>query len=131
MAWLFIDTATAGEFRCGTVDVHASRIRTVKGRVRGLLVMLDRLFPKKDLSRLDGICVVHGPGSFSSVRGGVLVANLLARLFRKLLVGVSVDEANDLGRLAANLGTKRLSPSAYVMPTYDQEPNITMSSCPR
>jgi len=131
MAWLFIDTTRPEQFRYGLIAPDATRVRSVRKRVRTLLVELQRNAPVSTLMRCQGICVVHGPGSFSSVRGGVLVANLLARLLRKPLVGVSREESEDLNQLVTDLDAGQKETSAYVMPTYDAEPNITISSCPR
>ena len=69
---------------------------------------------------------MHGPGAFSAVRGGVIVANLLARLLKKPLVGVHAADAEDLKMLAGRLESGRLAASSYVMPTYVSEPNITV-----
>lgn len=78
------------------------------------------------LEACEGICVVAGPGSFSSIRIGVLYANLLSRLLRLQLVGVSVEEAADRNALVERLKTHAPSPSVYVAPVYDMEPNITI-----
>ena len=130
MSWLFIDTTRPDAFRYGLLSTKTSRVFVMKGRSRGLLPAIDRRYDQVDLKKLKGICVVHGPGSFSAVRGGVIVANLLARLLRKPLVGVDCTEATDLETLAKNLEAGKKSASSYVMPTYDAEPNITMSACP-
>jgi tRNA A37 threonylcarbamoyladenosine modification protein TsaB len=129
MAWLFIDTARPSHFRFGTLSSAKPRITTVSGRAGRLLPSLNRAYGIAGLRSVEGVCVVHGPGSFSSVRGGVLVANLLARLLRKPLVGVDRMGAEDLGRLTANLMGGDMPAVSYVMPTYDAEPNITVSSC--
>lgn len=70
--------------------------------------------------------MVAGPGSFSAVRAGVLQANLIARLLKLPLVGVTVDEAGDLEALHRELRDPRLKLAVpYVAPIYDKEPNIT------
>ncbi len=127
MSWLFLDSSRPDAFRIGTFGPGRVSVKTVCGRSHKLLPALERLIrTPQALGDSDGICVVHGPGSFSSVRGGVLAANLLARHFRKPLVGVSVSDAEDLPRLADALVSNRLAPSSYVMPTYTAEPNITV-----
>jgi len=80
----------------------------------------------RELGRVEGICVVEGPGAFSSVRGGVLSANVLARLLKKPLVGIHVVESEDLQALSRNLEAGRHSPTSRVLPTYTSEPNITV-----
>ena len=78
------------------------------------------------LEACEGICVVAGPGSFSSIRVGVLYANLLSRLLRLQLVGVSVEDATDRSALVERLKNHAPSPNVYVAPVYDMEPNITV-----
>lgn len=124
MAWLFIDTTRADQFRVGYLVPKIS-LKTIQGRAHGLLPAIMRL-PK---TKIDGVCVVQGPGSFSAVRTGTLIANLLARLWKKPLVGVSVEEASDLSVLSERLSKKGVKSSAYVAPVYDAEPNITVKVC--
>jgi tRNA A37 threonylcarbamoyladenosine modification protein TsaB len=112
--WLFIDTHVLGTYRLGFVDQHHEDIQSFSGRAHELLGQLDRLCP--DTSLITGICVVDGPGTFSSIRTGVLYANLLARLLSVPLTSIHAGE--------------RFSPldvvsRSYVAPIYDSEPNIT------
>jgi len=130
MAWLFIDSAMPNEIRVGTLAPGRVSLRTLHARVRALLVEIRRRYSVADLRKMEGICVVHGPGSFSAVRGGVLAANILARMLRLPLVGVSRAEAENLDQLIADLSAGRLETSSYVMPTYDAEPNITIACHP-
>jgi hypothetical protein len=123
-AWLFIDTSVAGVCRVGVLDGLRVHVREVTGR-SGVLLPAIATFGRS-LSALRGVCVVSGPGSFSSVRAGVLIANLFARVRRLPLVGVTVREADDLSRLSERLGAGDLSPVSFVEPVYDAEPNITL-----
>lgn len=124
MTWLFIDTSRADQFRVGSLGAKIS-VKTIQGRAQGLLPAIMRL-PKM---KVDGVCVVQGPGSFSAVRTGTLIANLLSRLWKKPLVGVSVEESADLSMLFERLSKKGVKSSAYVAPVYDAEPNITVKVC--
>lgn len=126
MSWLFIDTSRPDRFRFGALASADAKIATVHGRSNRLLPALSRRFSFSELRALHGICVVHGPGAFSSVRGGVLAANLLSRLLKMPLVGVHADDADDLKTLASRLESGRIAPGSYVMPTYISEPNITV-----
>ncbi len=126
MAWLFIDSAEPQKFRLGLLDGDSVKIWEHAGRSHEILGQLAKHVPYKILKNTSGICVVSGPGSFTAIRTGVLIANLLARLFKKLLVGVSVQEAQDLKILSARLAAGKISPSVYVKPEYDTEPNITL-----
>jgi hypothetical protein len=54
---------------------------------------------------------------------------LLARLWRVPLIGVTVDDAQDLPALARRLAAEHSRGAAYVAPIYDAEPNITIRVC--
>lgn len=120
MAWLFIDTHAPEAFRWGFLD-QTPRVETKQGRAHDLLAELPSVNNLK--TQIHGIVVVSGPGTFTAVRTGVLVANVLARTLRLPLVGVSVAEANDLMALFRSLGGRPAV--TYVAPVYDREPNIT------
>lgn len=128
MSWVFIDTTIAGTCRFGVLAEHGTGIRTVAARSGSLLPLLSSKVGLSALKNTDGICVVSGPGSFSSVRGGVLIANLLSRLLKKPLVGVSVVEARDLGALFEQLRKRDILSQPFVAPIYDAEPNITVKT---
>ncbi len=123
MAWLFIDTHESGQVRAAWLDGGKVVKRQEKeGRAAILLPLI-----AKDLEKmkLNGVCIVAGPGSFSAVRGGVLDANLIARLKGIPLVPVEVSAWHDLEGLAARIQAGEISTADYVAPIYDQEPNIT------
>lgn len=130
MSWLFIDSADSARARIGLLTIPRVRVWSVRGRSRGLLRALAMRVPLSAMRAVDGVCVVHGPGSFSSVRGGVMIANLLARLLQKPLVGVHRAQAENLTALAKRLASHAVPVSVYVMPTYATEPHITISPCP-
>ncbi len=124
MPWLFLDTHTLLQSRVGLLASGVRpRLRAVVGRPSRLLHALDRLGVRPQAC--EGVCVVAGPGSFSAVRTGVLYANLLARLWHKPLVGVRVEDAQDLPALAHGLVAGTYPAVSYVAPLYDAEPNIT------
>jgi len=129
MAWLFIDSAKPDTFRFGVLDEKGKGVRSNVGRSHALLTAIARHVPRRSLDRVQGICVVQGPGSFTAVRTGVLVANILSRQLQKPLVAVSSEQAEDLASLATLLATGSLMPSATVLPVYDAEPNITVKTC--
>lgn len=121
--WLFLDTHKPGFSRFAWLE-KGKPVRTVSidGRASALLPRLAKSWVK----HIAGVCVVAGPGSFSSVRAGVLQANLISRLLNVPLVGVTVDQVHDLPVLAARLMSGHIAAAAYVAPIYDQEPNITI-----
>lgn len=124
MAWLFIDTHEQGRVRLAWLDAGRVEKRVEKeGRASVLLPLIAKDLEKKKLS---GVAVVAGPGSFSAVRGGVLDANLIARLKGIPLVPVEPSAWHDLEGLASRIQSGEISTSDYVAPMYDQEPNITL-----
>lgn len=129
MTWLFLDTHAPGKSRFALFEhKHVPQITNIEGHVTGLLPQLAKTLGKKGIKKIEGVCVVAGPGSFSSVRAGVLEANLIARVLKKPLIGVTVDEAHDLPVLSHRLLASEADHRAteYVAPIYDKEPNITL-----
>jgi len=128
MDWLFIETTKPGEFRLGLLGPKVVMLKTYKGKSNSVLTKLTSLVERTALGSLGGICVVSGPGSFTSVRTGVLIANILARKLKTPHVGIKAEQANDISELRTKLGQGKLKESAYVKPVYDAEPNITLPS---
>lgn len=60
----------------------------------GLFFAIDRLFKEAGIkpSNLEGVVVMKGPGSFTSVRVGVAVANPFAHQLKIPIVGLTTDE---------------------------------------
>jgi hypothetical protein len=128
MSWFFIDTHVRGQVRLAELPISgAIRERTAQGR-RSPVVAAASFFSSASRRRATGVCVVQGPGPFSAIRSGVLCANILSRVLRIPLVGVSVDESQDLAALRDALGASRFAPQSYVAPVYDAEPNIGKAS---
>ncbi len=126
MSWFFLDTSARGVVRLALLP-RAGRIRSrmVRRARPNAVVECAAFLALTERKKLSGVCVVAGPGSFSAVRSGVLVANLLARVRGVPLVGVSVAEASLLPALRDRLASGELATMPYVAPVYDQEPNIT------
>jgi hypothetical protein len=128
MSWLFIDTSERMRIRLAMIPSQGKiRQREILGR-RPIVTMLASFIKAESIPSLDGIVVISGPGSFSAVRSGVLVANLLARMYHVPLYGVRVEDVRELEGLRDSLIANRLKPVSYVAPIYDQEPNITCPS---
>jgi len=125
MPYLFIDTSERMRIRLAMIPLHGKiRRREVLGR-HSIVAILASFMNAATIPSLDGMIVVSGPGSFSAVRSGVLVANLLGRMYHVPLYGVRVEDARDLEGLRNTIAVKKLKASAYVAPIYDAEPNIT------
>lgn len=124
--WLFIESVMPDRFRTGSLGQGTIKVEETAGRSNAMLPKIAEIFSVEDLQQLTGVCVVQGPGSFTAVRTGVLIANLLARMFHKPLVGISADETQDLNSLAASLEAGNLCSVDYIAPQYSAEPNITL-----
>ena len=123
---LFIDTHKRELIRFASwKENDPIRVSECRGLREPLLSRLSEFIPQKSLNHLTGICVVEGPGAFSAVRSGVLVANLLSRLYHIPLYGVSARDAEDLEALRERIVSHQLPSRSYVAPVYDAEPNIT------
>ena len=124
--WFFIDTSARGVVRLALLP-RTGRIwsRTLRRLRPNAVVASASFLTPADRKALSGVCVVAGPGSFSAVRSGVLLANMLSRVSSLPLMGISVVEASDLSALRARLVEGNIRPAPYVAPVYDAEPNIT------
>lgn len=96
-----------------------------------LLPLIDSLFKENKimLKDLKAIFVVVGPGSFTSLRIGITVANTLAFSLNIPVIGFKSVEFTGLRNIIKN-GEKRLAmkrKSAFVFPNYGLKPNITKS----
>jgi tRNA A37 threonylcarbamoyladenosine modification protein TsaB len=124
--FLFIDTHKRDLIRFASwKEIGPIRVSEYTGLREPLLSRISEFIPRASLAEITGICVVEGPGTFSAVRGGVLVANLLSRLYHIPLYGVLKDDAQDLEVLRRRIASKQITSRSYVAPVYDQEPNIT------
>lgn len=89
----------------------------------GLLAHIETLIKKQSagFSDLAGTIVYEGPGSFTSLRIGLTVANTMAYAQNIPIVGTTGDDWIKLG--LSKLKTAK--PGDYVMPQYGAEANIT------
>ena len=101
------------------------RERTLEGARGKVVALLASFAPRTRIRAMSGICVVAGPGPFSAIRSGVLVANILSRVYHMPLYGVSTEEGKNLDILRDRLNRGVIPASPYVAPVYDAEPNIT------
>lgn len=107
-------------------------------KIKGKFSQSEKLLPAIDVlikdnkagGKLKGVGVVTGPGGFTSVRIGVAVANALSYGFKIPVVGLRKDQFDGNNDLVAKVLKLQKSAKSgkLVMPYYDREPNITMSS---
>lgn len=95
-----------------------------------LLFEIDKLIQK---NKLKNIIVVSGPGAFSGLRIGIATANALAYALKIPVVGVELKKSwlklkpQDLVEKVWKQGIEKLQNhkvNDFVLPYYDQEPNI-------
>ncbi len=103
MTYLFIESVLPAEFRVGLLRDDVPHVRIIVKRSHAIL--MEVMKELKKVKKIDGIIVVKGPGSFTAIRTGVLIANVLARILRVPLNGAS---------------------AGMVLPEYISEPNITL-----
>ncbi|MFZ6015872.1 MAG: hypothetical protein ACOYUZ_06005 [Patescibacteria group bacterium] len=126
MSWFFIDTHSREQSRFGWLNKDSANLFSITGRTVNLVAEMSKKIRLKDLRNADGICIVKGPGSFSSIRAGVLIANLLSRIYKLDLLPVSPGHTDSFVELIKCLENGKIKKAVYVDPIYDQEPNITL-----
>lgn len=112
--------------------LNSLNIKAKRGQKDLLLRAIDRLLAKNKakLKNLKGIIVVTGPGSFTGLRVGIVVANTLGQTLNIPVTGVKLADFGKLSDLA-ELGKQRLKRAKKgeaVLPFYNKEPNITKPS---
>ncbi len=140
MRLFFIDTHETGHFSFGWLRPDAvqrtlsgggsarragenARVWDYEGRTGNFFYQITKHVKLDQLKKADCICVVKGPGSFSSIRAGVLVANLLARALKLKLYSLPAGQDK-----ISDADFKHMKPQVFVAPEYDREPNITFKA---
>ena len=95
-----------------------------------LLPEIGKLFKKYDNKTIKGIIVVSGPGSFTSLRIGITVANTLSWALNIPICAVKLNEFNNSDELIkmGNQKLKKIKGKNIIYPFYGQEPNITIKN---
>lgn len=125
MNYLFIEAIDPKSFRVGILGLKKQTIRVVEKRSHAILAEVIKITAKK---KIDGVCVVSGPGSFTTVRTGVLIANVYARFMHIPLYSVDATRAMDLLETYAAIRAGTIVLSSFVAPRYSSEPNITLKT---
>lgn len=108
------------------VNEKTGRPKEIPVKPGQLMAVFAKRIDKKKLESAEGIILVSGPGPFSSIRAGVLIANLTSRIFKLPLYEVRSPLAKTFSEITSDIHGGRLKPSDYVSPIYDAEANITM-----
>ncbi len=125
MNWFFINTHERNLAVLGFLADNNNSIKKYKVKPGALMKVFNKNFTKQDIAKAEGIILVTGPGSFSAIRAGVLIGNLLARIYQKPLYAISNKDSCDLPRLISRIQKSKLAPTNYAEPVYDAKPNIT------
>ena len=136
MIIFFLDTSSSSNLHVAICDgktVLYEKNIIIKNRHSDVLIpKIQQIFQNKKsiikkLKRVRCIAVIKGPGPFSAVRSGVVVANALSYALNIPVVGVKKrsesyqlrDYINDIKKI------KRMRQRQFVHPYYGMEPNIT------
>lgn len=126
MVWLFIDTRNRDDARIAWIPKEGKIVaRNAPGRGAAALRAVEKDWDNHAAS-LKGIIVVSGPGSFSSIRTGVLYANLFSRFLGLPMYEMRGEHEIDLETIRRLAVSGELQKKSYIEPVYDREPNITV-----
>ena len=126
--YLIINTAKQNEILTAVYNGHKifqERLKVEFHESEKLLPMVDKVLKKSkvNLKDLKKILVIAGPGSFTSLRIGIAVANTLAFSLKIPVVSFKTDEFKGVKDLIKKAEKQRGGERA--VPFYGQEPNIT------
>lgn len=135
---LIIHTLDQAKIHLALVDLKGAVLKTLHKGVTGrqtemVTPAIDQLFKraKVKLAALEGIIVASGPGGFTAVRSGVVVANALGFALGIPVVGVEgkfagVDDMLVSDRFSSALTQlKRTRKPTQARPSYGAQPNIS------
>lgn len=128
--YLYINTSEQGKIKIALfngkgMSASMSKAGTVK-LTEKLVFFITQLLNKQKITfkKLKGIVVVTGPGSFTSVRIGCVIANTLAQVLKIGIYGAHADKLNSDQLILKAI--PKIKKSKFAIPFYDREPNITI-----
>lgn len=137
--YLFLDTTEKDFLRLAIFDengimVKKKKIKKQTRKIKNILPLINSSLKNLDINPcfLRGILTVVGPGSFSAVRSGVVIANAFRLACDISLIGIVVQE----GYVVEEVIQKNLSKmnqwskrkNFLLKPFYAKEPNVTTVS---
>lgn len=135
---LVVQTNVPGRLGVWAIDdsgqVRAQVLRTV--RYHGseqLLSLVDQVLRTARIQprRLSRLVVIRGPGPFTAVRTGLVVANTLGWLWRIPVRGIVRNEFLQPKDMLALVKRSQQYRFQLARPWYGREPNITLPARPR
>lgn len=107
-------------------DSELIRLEEYETPPEGYLKKLDDFFKDVRFSELNGICVVSGPGSFTSTRIILTIANTLHFVHGLALYVLENPDHLDPRELVTQKGIgKPINTEAFAHAAYDRPPHIT------
>ena len=108
------------------------KIKAVYQQSEKLLKEIDKIIvgTGRDLSKINGIIVVIGPGSFTALRIGITTANAMAWSLNIPILGIENKGGLD-DKVLIDKNFKRIlnkDKFRQVLPKYGREPNVTVNN---
>ena len=115
--YLLLDTITGSPLtRLVAVDAAGKSVSEARSKGRSLFLILKKFFGTKAVAQIKGIAVLNGPGEFSTVRQGVVMANSLSWATGLPIAPIQAgDRVNDRSKWSHD----------FVAAIYSRPPNIT------
>jgi len=129
--YLYIDTTEKDSFDIALFDkenvIKKKTVQSHRKHSEKLLKSIEQILSSKksSLKNIQGIIVVRGPGSFTSLRIGIATANALAFGLGVSIAGVGKHE--DLDKIVSSIEKLFQRKPSIVIPKYGKEPHITES----
>lgn len=126
--YLFLATHTTYGFSLASFDGKKWRSKVMQKKYKQSELLLPTIQRFINLSKLEGISVVTGPGSFSGLRLGIMLANTIGWVKHLPIVGLELktEESWETWSKRALVKLKKAKPGRLVAPRYGREPNITV-----
>jgi len=128
--YLYINTTERDSFEIALFDkdfvIKKKRVQSHRKHSEKLLKSIEQILSSKkaQLKDVQGIMVVRGPGSFTSLRIGITTANALA--FGLNIPVKGVDKVENLNIITSSIDNIFKSKNKIiVIPEYGREPHIT------
>jgi len=126
--YLFLDTHTTEDFSIAVFSGGKWRSQTVRAKYQQSELLLPTIKKFINLKKLRGVAVVSGPGSFSGLRLGIMVANTIAWAKHLSVIGLELRAREPWTdwRERAMIKLIKTKFGRLVAPRYGREPNITI-----
>ncbi len=126
---LYINTTDSHKIHCALLDdqkVIAEKSETAQYKqAQKILPLIQELLAQvgSTLEGIGTICVVQGPGPFTSTRVGVSTANALSYALDVPIIGIEVTDIDSFPDVVYSQIKK--AKKTIIQPVYNQDPSIT------